>query len=565
MQNNKKVKLEHEYPKLNDSSISASNAQAWFNHNLLENKDLVGTLKLKYEESVPYKYCNMKSVFNEDLIKCARDEIIKLNFVQKETDIYSYHQSGDLANLDGLGEKEQVLLPNLKSLRDAIYSKEFRSVVSEITGCGPISGIRTDMSANIYYSRDHLLLHDDVIDDRKVSFILYFPETETGGNWNPRDGGALELYPSIDNTSVPENSPVSFIPLEWNQMVFFVVEPGKSHHAVQEVVSSSEKTRRISIQGWFHYPQPGEDGYEETPKSIITGISTLQQIQEGDELAPYNPYTNNLSIDDCQLLQSDVEYLKQYMNPEYLKESVMKQTADLFADQSFIQLGKFIKSEIETDLEQLIKSADKIDGLDKPQIPTYGTGECGRWRARGPPVIRRYLELDSTTRSNTAELGKSGHDELAEQLSTLRDRLFCSEQFRRWLLAITQSVPNAYRSLVRRFRPGADYVLASPTGNNKPTIDAILCLTPVSSIGEAEIWKSGKVGGYECYLTIDENDKTASVYKRTSDDDPLLTVPVFGNTLNLVYCEEDVYKFIKYVSASAPRSRLDIFNEYQID
>lgn len=55
------------------------------------------------------------------------------------------------------------MLPNLLELRDALYSSAFRSFIRKVTGCGPLSGTKQDMSVNSYKKGCHLLNHDDVI------------------------------------------------------------------------------------------------------------------------------------------------------------------------------------------------------------------------------------------------------------------------------------------------------------------------------------------------------------------------------------------------------------------
>ena len=112
--------------------------------------------------------------------------------------------------------------------------------------------------------RCHLLLHDDVISTRRISWILYLPSEAWTANW----GGALELYPSLQPHGVPSvaPSPEGTIPSwreeigsdvfpgkvihpKWGQFVFFEVQPGMSYHSVEEVVMGEGK-ERLSISGW---------------------------------------------------------------------------------------------------------------------------------------------------------------------------------------------------------------------------------------------------------------------------------------------------------------------------
>lgn len=108
-----------------------------------------------------------------------------------------------------------------------------------------------------------LLNHDDVIGTRRVSFILYL--TDPDHPWQADDGGALELYPVDPQTSQPLSIPSLKILPRWNQFVFFVVQPGQSFHSVEEVYNL--KKNRLSISGWFHFPNEGELGYEESLKT----------------------------------------------------------------------------------------------------------------------------------------------------------------------------------------------------------------------------------------------------------------------------------------------------------
>lgn len=116
------------------------------------------------------------------------------------------------------------------------------------------------MAVNSYTEGCHLLNHDDVIGSRRVSYILYMPIPESIV-WKKEWGGALELYP-IDETGQPTCAPSKSIPPSWNQFVLFEVQPGLSHHSVEEVVIKGKGRERMSISGWFHKAQPGEDGFE---------------------------------------------------------------------------------------------------------------------------------------------------------------------------------------------------------------------------------------------------------------------------------------------------------------
>ena len=130
---------------------------------------------------------------------------------------------------------------------------------------------------NTYKKGCHLLNHDDVIGTRRVSYILYMPLPR---DWKPEWGGALELYPVKEAEGgglEPETQPSKVIPPSWNQFIFFEIQPGYSFHSVEEVVVREEDGRqRLSISGWFHKAQEGEEGYE--PESEEERKSSREQL-----------------------------------------------------------------------------------------------------------------------------------------------------------------------------------------------------------------------------------------------------------------------------------------------
>jgi Rps23 Pro-64 3,4-dihydroxylase Tpa1-like proline 4-hydroxylase len=133
------------------------------------------------------------------------------------------------------------------------------------------------MSVNSYTKGCHLINHDDVIGSRRVSYILYMP-LPPDQPWEEECGGALELYAAqkADNGLLePQCVPLKSIPPSWNQFVFFEVQPGRSFHSVEEVVAGDGR-QRLSISGWFHKPQEGEEGYE--PESDVTENSSREQL-----------------------------------------------------------------------------------------------------------------------------------------------------------------------------------------------------------------------------------------------------------------------------------------------
>jgi Rps23 Pro-64 3,4-dihydroxylase Tpa1-like proline 4-hydroxylase len=115
-------------------------------------------------------------------------------------------------------------------------------------------------------SSSHLLLHDDSISTRVVSYILYLPnspvsqpanslDASTDGSflkgWRSEWGGALELYPVAGRAEVgpPVAKRSAKVDVKWGNLVFFEVQPGRSYHSVEEVVVGDGR-QRLGISGW---------------------------------------------------------------------------------------------------------------------------------------------------------------------------------------------------------------------------------------------------------------------------------------------------------------------------
>lgn len=118
-------------------------------------------------------------------------------------------------------------------------------------------------------------------------------------------------------------------------------------------------------------------------------------------------------------------------------------------------------------------------------------------------------------------------------------------------------LPTARRGRIRRFRPGLDYAVAHHRLLTKrSTLDATVCFVLPPDQGqeglkaavleskegeeddeeeEEDIWESGEVVGFECYIAADEEDNEAAAEYNQDDDTELLSVSASMNTLSLVY------------------------------
>ncbi|BGP10636.1 putative component of NuA3 histone acetyltransferase complex [Rhodotorula toruloides] len=601
-------------------------------HSTLLARDNVDRLRTAHAASAPYKHAVVDQLFDEDFLKRARKEITEqLSFRLKETDICVYdtrhlprlgltprapqiNQTGDLSNLSGLPASELALLPTLLELRDALYSKEFRSFVQEVTGCGPLSGIKTDMSCAEYSEGCYLLNHDDVIGTRRISFILYLVLDEPA--WQPEWGGALELYPVLeadeqnpDRPNVPVSKPSIVIPPAFNQFVFFEVQPGHSFHSVEEVVVEGDKQKggvgaRVSLSGWFHKPIEGEEGYEGSdgfkPKS------SLQQLY-ATTLSAATPYPELLSLPLATIPSSvELAYLQPLVNSAYLTPKVVSHLRTQFCESSHLVLADFLAPSLAAEIEALIRARDaelekgrrgvEVGGSITNKVPphTAGESEADGWTVVGPPHLQRYLSLSPTSSTST--------DRLSSLLRQVHD-LFTSPAFAALLASLTSLLPTAYTTAVRRFRPGLDYTLARGESASDEAasakLDVGLGLTPeLEKEEEREKWESGEVGGWDIWLANEEGgdeatyggggakkeengdgeagekqeeqlseqpaEETGAEEEEEEDDGPLLALEPEWNRLHLVLRDPGVLSFVKYVSARAPSSRWDVGGEWEV-
>ena len=499
-----------------------------------------------------------------------REEIREhISFTPKETDIYKIHQSGDLANLDGLDDSALKRLPSLLTLRDSLYSSAFRKYLSSITGSGPLSGKKTDMAVNVYTPGCHLLCHDDVIGSRRVSWILYLLDPDK--TWKPEYGGALRLYPTehkktSDGSEVKVPSPEfsKVIPPAWNQLSFFTVQPGESFHDVEEVyrrgIEEMEEEDvgrvRMAISGWFHIPQEGEEGYEEGLEEKLAEKSSLAQLQGGKADVFDEPQSNwvenpdweeqaKQDDDDVELTEAEIEFLIKYMNPQYLTPDTVEEVSEMFQNESSLRLAGFLSAKFSARLREYLESKDHEA---EPSLPSNPHNEDAKVGIARPPHKQRYLYRQAIqprpTEGYPENSGMTPYDELV-------DNLFPHPAFSKWISLVTGATLTKSNILARRFRRGLDYTLATAYEDDEPQLEVTLGITPSkgwgdedeaaeeaeeeepkqngsSKKGEGNAKTNGKpkseekqqeeeeVGGYEMYMAGEDEEDAAADEPSTS-------------------------------------------------
>ncbi|KAG5639711.1 hypothetical protein H0H81_005894 [Sphagnurus paluster] len=515
-------------------------------------------LHAAYVANQPFKYAVVENLFHDELLKNVKDECLsELSFTEKETDIYKVNQTGDLASLNYLTASQISLLPNLLALRDALYSPTFRAFLQTVTGCGPLSGTKQDMSVNSYTKGCHLLNHDDVIGSRRVSYILYMPLPHYT-IWQKEWGGALELYPvkpGPDGQLEPEPAPSKSIPPSWNQFLFFEVQPGRSFHSVEEVVVGGEGEdgrERLSISGWFHAAQEGEAGYVPDTTPPDTKSSREQLTSTATVFTPY-PDDPTAPHPDTALPEEHIGFLSEFLNPVYLQPRTMDTLSARFAEESSLELHSFLSHSLAHSLQPRLRELDTRDGLGADRagrIPPHSAGTGGAWRVQGPPHKWRYCALEplgagAPVEAVTPRAAQRSSDEI---LRSLQDELFPSAAFRAWLAAVSRLLPMSYAAQARRFRPGLDYTLAT-SEEREVRLEVVLGLTPgagerevkneregpvsngngdvlASALDDVRGWQAAEWGGWECYMAPHNEEDDPAVYRSGSSSKP----PANGNS-----------------------------------
>ncbi|KAI4223083.1 MAG: hypothetical protein L6R36_005685 [Xanthoria steineri] len=464
------------------------NGSTQFREGLLQQAE---KYRKEYTTSEPYKHGVIQALLDPQLLRNVRAEVQgNLSFTPKETDIYKIHQSGDLANLDGLDDSSLKLLPSLLILRNALYSPEFRDFLSTVTDSGPLSGKKTDMAINVYTPGCHLLCHDDVIGSRRVSYILYL--TDPDQPWKPEWGGALRLFPTVvqkdedgKEIKIPGPDPALSIPPAFNQLSFFAVQPGESYHDVEEVFTQSSGSQqgsddarvRMAISGWYHIPQEGEAGFVKGLEESLAERSSLQQLQgSGDQFdmpchdmrqyedAAEKP--DEQSKDEAPLSEKDLDFLLKFIAPTYLTPDTLESVSNTFADECSICLERFLSQKFSDSLKTDIV---KQEALLLP-LATSDIEKQTSWQMARPPYKHRFLyrQVDSQP--------SSGSDESPSQ--KLLTELLPSEAFRKWLQVATGLSLSSRNLTARRFRRGKDYTLATGYTKDDSQLELIMAITP---------------------------------------------------------------------------------------
>jgi Rps23 Pro-64 3,4-dihydroxylase Tpa1-like proline 4-hydroxylase len=522
-----------------------------------------------YALATPFPHAQVFEVFEPDFLNAVKEEIKRETTVNfKESDLFRVYQSIDLANLQP-DTPQARKLKHVMRLRALLYSQEWRGVMEELTGLPPSTlTSQIDCACNCHAPGCHLLCHDDVIGTRKISYIIYLTEPD----WKEEDGGALELYEPQrdddcqDHTAKNINAdkmaslpiPVARAWPVFNSMAFFVVTPGSSFHAVQEVLGDKP---RLSLQGWYHAEAPPENMELATLQQLkAKNVSSKETVVE--KFCGWESIAGEVS----DFTEQDRDYLRKYVQAEFLSDESMKEIRQRFEKDSSAQLRNFLRA----------TWVPKMQAY-KPVVYNeayYSSGISPEWKLQGPAHKQRYLKYANEAEQSSDSLV------VGSLLHHVKTHLFESEAMRRYLGFVTGLGPptGVNESQIRQFRPGLDYTVAHHgLLVDQSVLDATMCFV-YDENDDKEAWESGDIGGFECYIEAeDESDVASRDGKGTGrsesgpadeynedDDTELLSVCASNNTLSLVYRDPGTMRFVKYVGSSAPSSRFDICMEYKV-
>lgn len=407
----------------------------------------------------------------------------------------------------------------------------------DVTGCGALSGKKTDCSVGLYTEGSHLLLHDDSISTRVISYILYLPNspldapesefTKLADNgkflkgWDPKWGGSLELFPVAngEERGLPGTKAVASLPVKWGQIIFFQVQPGRSYHAVEEVIVGDGR-RRLGVSGWFHRPIEGEEGFgsyddEKTQQAALSSLAQIvcahvsfvlvplfcaADVQTAAPTIPIVPYTSEPL---AGLTPAHLSFLKDFLAPSYLTPDTLEKLSGQFVAASEIVLHNFLRPDLAAKIKAETEAVDKRDFGDSKLIPGQDVGEGDGWAIQGPTSKHRYATLQSESKATPA-------------LRNVLAKLLPSEAFRAWLGVVSSLAPIGYRAEARRFRRGLDYTLAAGEDRSgEVRLDAFLGLSWWADVpaGSDEEDKLIEHGGWECYLAAPDESEDPETYQ----------------------------------------------------
>lgn len=143
-----------------------------------------------------------------------------------------------------------------------------------------------------------------------------------------------------------------------------------------------------------------------------------------------------------ELTKQDIEFLKIYVNPVYLKSKYIKDINKQFCEESSLQLNNFLKQELIDQLNEYLILSDHLDaiGHSLPQLD-YTKGINNGWQLVGPPHKKRYLAYKGVDNNNISNDNKNYYQLAGQLMNDVNEKLFKSKIFAKYLKIVTSVVP----------------------------------------------------------------------------------------------------------------------------
>lgn len=440
----------------------------------------------------PFFCCHLpKFIENETFLTELKDELLDLTFYEKNNDLYKFHQSDDL---------KETKSPYISALRKFLYAT-FREWVQDITGL-KLSTVM-DMNCARYDYTDVLLCHDDMLEGRKVAYIMYLVPP-----WKESDGGSLDLFSTSENGE-PSAVTKSLIP-QWNSLAFFKVNQ-KSFHQVSEVLT--EDKTRLSISGWFY----------------------------GDPAEPSTPVVKMLPIVSCPI-SIEEELIYEWINPSYLDPETQLEIRHKFEVDSEVELVGFLNEDKYKEVASALEEASNSWHLQGPVnrrnfeatnpelLPTV-VKECfNLLQSEAVFLILSQLTgltLHSLAVSDSEDEEDTDHNSQGSSSEPKSKRIKSEESIAKKINTGEVVDAKCYCD-VRRWSHGSYTLLHD---NDDELSEFVLDATLFFNCKD---WQND-YGGYMTYVAKDE-------------DDELLTVYPHENALALVFRDKETVRFVKHIN-----------------
>lgn len=464
---------------LSDDFVSAFHKNWQTNTAMYTKKPTVDLHQHPFKISVMQKFLR-----NADSLKGLVDEMQMIEWQRKQMDLYEFYQSSDLCN---------TILPYLSE-----FYKQLK--LNIMPWMERLSGIRlthVSASCSMYNSGDHLLVHDDLLADRRIAYVLYLSPWPGKESWTEKMGGALELF-SCDDQGQPKYPIAKALSPQNNQFVFFKVCDA-SFHQVGEVTNFDYP--RLTINGWFHGPIP--------PSEIADTTKLSNYLPKPGSFASY---PNDESIE-----------LSEWIHENYLRPNIKKSIQQHVEMKSEASLGSFFIPEFYDIVSAQLNSGD----------------EEIQWILQGPANQKKYESLCmDTVRGPIQDLLKLFHSPAIFQLLHEYTELDLAGKAAR--------KPNCTIE-IHRITQNNYSLLGDPAAYGDSSLDVILFFnTKKNDIGVISYLNPEECAEIDEDIDSDDEEEEDACDK----DAALLSVVPKDNALNLVYRSTGTAKFLKYISKS---------------